>query len=526
MRLPFDPDRVLGASPEDVGPPEAEAGSEEAPRLPPVAPAGPKPRTVSQAVALIKSTLEEHVEAPLRVVGEISNLSAQHHWYFSLKDEAAVLSCVAWASSARKFAFRPQVGQEVVATGHISHYGPQGRTQLYVSDLEPLGAGALELRFRALCDELRGLGYFDEARKKPVPAFPGRIAVITSAGGAAVHDVIATAAERCRAVGIVVVDVRVQGEGASEQVAAAIRWVDARRAELGVDALLVTRGGGSMEDLWAFNERPVADAVFDCTLPVVAAIGHESDTTIIELVADLRAATPTQAAVRLVPSAVELNRQVDHLSQRLLFVVARGLELQRQRLTTIARHEAFRDPALICRRARETLVGLARSLHRIIGARISRDQARLERLAWRLARLGPQVVLWPQRERVAVLADRLARAMGRLLEGRPRVEALGLELQGVVQRHVRRFRDRLDALERQLSSVDPDRVLQRGYSYTHRPDGRIVRSVDDVALGDQMLTRVADGSIESIVARAKRGPEHRPRGERSRSQMDLFTPPQ
>jgi len=178
-----------------------------------------------------------------------------------------------------------------------------------------------------MCDELRELGYFDDARKRPLPLLPRRVAVVTSADGAAVHDVRSTADQRCRAVGLLIVDVRVQGDGAADEVARAIRWVDANRDDLGVDALIVTRGGGSMEDLWTFNERVVADAAFGCSLPLVAAIGHESDTTVIELVADRRAATPTQAAMALVPSAEDLLRQVAHLEHRLCAVA----QVQRER---------------------------------------------------------------------------------------------------------------------------------------------------------------------------------------------------
>ncbi|MHC4219664.1 MAG: exodeoxyribonuclease VII large subunit, partial [Planctomycetota bacterium] len=230
--LPFEPDLALGAE----TPPEDPSRN----------------LTVSEVSELVKSALEGHTPSPLRVIGQVSNLSSRGHWYFSLKDESAVLGCVAWASTARGFGFVPAEGDEVIATGHLSFYGPQGRTQLYVRGLEPVGAGALELRFRALCDELRKLGYFDEARKKPLPHLPRRVAVITSAAGAAVQDVIATAAGRLPAVGLVLIDVRVQGDGAAAEIAAAIRHADARRGELGLDAILVTRGGGSVEDLWAF----------------------------------------------------------------------------------------------------------------------------------------------------------------------------------------------------------------------------------------------------------------------------------
>ncbi len=349
--------------------------------------------TVSEVAELIRSTLESHVPSPLRVIGQVSNLSNHKHWYFSLKDEQAVMSCVAWVSSASRFDFVPAEGDEVVATGHVSHYGPQGRTQFYVTRLEPVGAGALELKFRAMCDELRRLGYFDQQHKKPLPVFPRRVAVITSTSGAAVHDVISTADERCRAVGLLLVDVRVQGDGAAEQVAAAIRRIDADAAKLAVDAILVTRGGGSVEDLWAFNERIVADAAFKCRLPLLAAIGHESDTTVIELVADVRAATPTQAVMRLIPSADELTGQLDHLDRRLRLLVRRQMERQRERLEAAARSALLRDPRALVQRAREKVTTLAGRLGRATTVHVRRQRDRMEALTRQLAAVDPHGVL-------------------------------------------------------------------------------------------------------------------------------------
>ena len=432
-QLPFDPAQAVG--PDEI-------------------PKSPDHLTVSEVAELIRTTLELQVPSPLRVIGEVSNLSCRKHWYFSLKDEQSVLSCVAWVSAARTFGFVPEEGTEVVATGHVSHYGPQGRTQFYVNSLEPVGAGALELKFRAMCDELRRLGYFEDSRKKPLPVFPRRIAVITSKAGAALQDVIATAAQRCGAVGLILVDVKVQGDGAAEQVAAAIRRVDKAAAGLGVDAILVTRGGGSTEDLWAFNERAVADAVFNCRLPLVAAIGHESDTSVIELVADLRAATPTQAIMRLIPSAQEMGAQLVHLDGRLRMLVRRLVEREGQRLDVAARSALLRDPTALVTRAREGLAGLAGRLDRATSV------------------------------------------------------------------HFRRQKDRVAALGRQLEAVDPHRVLERGYSYTTSADGSLVAAVGDVREGDAIVTRVKDGSIDSIVGKDGKGPK--PRRPRPAPPMDLF----
>lgn len=514
QRLPFDPDQVAG--------PEAEA--QPSPRRPQ---GGRRPfdaehLTVSQVAELIKSTFQQHVQSPLRVIGQVSNLSCSNHWYFSLKDEAAVLNCVAWASSAKSFGFVPAEGDEVIAVGHLSHYAPQGRTQLYVKQLKGVGAGALELRFRAMCEELRRLGYFDEARKRPLPVFPTCIAVITSASSAAWRDVMATAAQRCKAVRLLLVDVRVQGEGAAEQVAGAIRRIDRQRTRLGVDVILVTRGGGSAEDLWTFNERVVADAAFKCTVPVVAAIGHESDTTVIELVADCRAATPTQAVMRLVPAASQLHEQVSHLQQRLGFLLKRLIERHRHRFDAVARFELFRDPGSRLRQAREIIDGRHRDLRHGLQACIARRQLRFERLAGRLYRLRPEVLASRRREQLAVLHDRIGRALRRRVDQRNALLMHRRRLGRAVAMNLRRVDARLEAFDRQLGSIDPHRVLTRGYTYTMTADGRLIRSTRDVRRGQLIVTRVTDGSIESIVGNAGGRLAHSDPADASASQMDLF----
>jgi exodeoxyribonuclease VII large subunit len=486
-RLPFDPDRARGA--------EAASGAGTA--------GGGDALTVSEASTLIRRALDG-VDAPLRVLGQVSNLRAPGHWYFTLKDDDAVLGCVAWASSARSFGFRPEDGDEVIATGRIGYYPPQGRTQLYVSGLAPVGAGALHRRFLALCAELRELGYFADERKRPLPLMPRRVAVITSADGAAVRDVVSTAAHRCPAVGLLVVDVRVQGETAAAEVAAALRAVDRRRAALGVDAILVTRGGGSVEDLQAFNERVVADAAFRSRLPVVAAIGHESDTTVVELVADLRASTPTQAAMRLVPDAAELGRQVHHVRDRVGLAVERLLHRHRQGL------------ALRSERA-------ARRLAERMGA----ERVRLQRLSGveaGIGRLRPDVRLAARRERLAALRQRLERAMTARADLRGHLGQLVGRLGRGTAARARRGRERLTGLEQRLRAVDPRGVLARGYSITFAADGAAVRSARDVAPGDRIRTQVADGGFDSTVDGEPRAPG-RPRragGGRGRSQMDLF----
>ncbi len=480
-RKRFDPTLALGGkSPE-----------------PPDSPSADRPLMVSQVGELVRSVLEMGIPGPIRVIGEVSNLNARNHWYFSLKDENAVIQCVAWASTAAKLGPAPADGEQIIARGTISHYPPQGKTQLYVTAIERVGAGLLEQKFRALCEDLRRLGYFDEARKKPLPVFPRRVAVITSKTSAAVRDVIATMNHRCKAVELLIVDVRVQGEGSAAQVAGAIRWVDSNRVKLGVDAMIVTRGGGSIEDLWAFNERIVADAVFGASLPVVAAIGHESDITIIELVADVRAATPTQAAMRLCPDGAELLRQVEFLSSRLRGVMGRRVELERRRVDGLARSEILRRPKALIDRHAERLRSMAAALRQSIRLRLANESHRIERLA---VRLRPDTTAVLQQGRLDALAARLDRAMQSRIGG--------------AEVHLR-------ALERHLAALGPESILSRGFSYTMKSGGGLVRSIADVGPGEGLETRVADGVIHSVVG----GTATRRRAQKglpAADQMDLF----
>ncbi|MCA9286556.1 MAG: exodeoxyribonuclease VII large subunit [Phycisphaerales bacterium] len=476
--------------------------------------------SVDQACELIKRALEDRIPAPIRVRGEVSGLRMPGHWYFTLKDEGAVLSCVAWRTSAARFEFVPEEGEEIVATGTVGHYAPQGRTQLYVSAVRRIGAGGLAARFQAMCNELRQLGYFDEGRKAPLPSVPRRIAVITSVHGAAMHDVVDTARRRWPAVDLLVVDARVQGDGAAEEIARAIRLVDLHRRALGVDAILVTRGGGSAEDLWAFNERVVADVFWDpglrrrrLHLPVVAAIGHESDTTVIELVADRRAATPTQAAVLLVPSRTDLHRQVDHLADRLRSALRRRIEQSRAKLDLLARHDAVRRPGRNVERQGERLAHALRALARAVHGALAAKRLRMAGVAARLERAGPIAASARARERLTGLAAQLGRGAATALARR---------------------REHLFGLERHLHAVDPEAVLRRGYSITLAPDGRVLRSARAVAAGDRLVTRVPDGAVASIVedstaaspppATRPMRAAGRPQAKRSRERADREPP--
>ena len=412
---------------------------------------GGAPLTVGQVSDLVKTVLANHIPAKVRVVGEVSNFSARTHWFFSLKDDQATLGCVCFASAARAVSFPVTDGLQVVATGRIDYYEAQGRLQFYVNKIELVGQGELELRFRALCEDLRRLGYFDHEKKKPLPLLPRRVAVVTSRNAAALQDVINTSGQRWPGCRLMLIDVRVQGQDAASEIAQAIDALSQHAQRLGIDAIILTRGGGSIEDLWAFNERVVAQAVYACRLPIVAAIGHETDTTIAELVADVRCATPTQAAMTLIPDRAALSHQVDQYSKRLTLLLRRVFEHSCHRLDAIERHPVFRRPL--------SMLELAQ-------------------------------------QRLDALRDRLVASLPRRLETQ---------------------RNRLEALARQLESIGPRNVLQRGYSYTVGPDGRVLRSPTEVNVGDQITTMLAEGRVESRVGMKPSAALKPKRPRRSRS---------
>lgn len=506
----FDPSRMTGAK--EAAP--AKKGAHEQ-------------LTVSQLNGLIDSALKDGLPPTLRVVGEISGLSDRTHWYFSLKDAEAVVSCVMFASDVRKMVdagVRPVDGMQVVATGRIEHYARQGRTQLYVRSMAPVGAGALDAKLRALIEELRGLGWLDEDRKKPIPPFPRRIALVTSKTSAACQDVLKTMSQRFPAVDVLLVDVRVQSDPptrSAAEIARAIAKLSKQHKRLGVDAIVLTRGGGSLEDLWAFNERVVAEAILACEIPVVAAIGHETDTTIAELVADLRASTPTQAAMRVTPDKAALAEQLERSEARLSLALRRRVEREGERVRAIARHPHFTNPGARIDRAREQVDGLERRLNHSARARVSAASMRLERLNGRLGAQRPEAVYAARGALLTELRSRLGHAVRerlRVFDPAGAERSLARAWSGRMRIESTRIAD----LERTLHAVGPTSVLQRGYSITVTPKGAVIRSASDVRSGEVVETRLGDGSFRSVVDGAGRGQRKRKSRKDAPDQMDLF----
>ena len=295
-----------------------------------------QPVSVTQLTGYIKLLLDrDEILSQTCVRGELSNykIHSSGHHYFTLKDEGAVISCVLFRSDAMRLRFRPESGMKVILTGRVSLFPRSGQYQLYVSHMQPDGAGDLAVAFEQLKQKLQAQGLFDAAHKKPLPRYPERVALVTSPTGAAVRDMIRILGRRWPLASVLVCPVRVQGEGAAEEIAAMLELVDA--AEL-ADVIITGRGGGSLEDLWAFNEEIVARAIYRCKTPVISAVGHEPDVTIADFAADVRAATPSNGAELAVCDRTELRALLEQQARRMEKAQERRLELLRQRLRRLS----------------------------------------------------------------------------------------------------------------------------------------------------------------------------------------------
>ncbi|MHB8897736.1 MAG: exodeoxyribonuclease VII large subunit [Thermoguttaceae bacterium] len=348
--------------------------------------------TVSEVTEQIKDLLESSFPN-VWIAGEISNYSQPRsgHCYLTLKDDEAQLPAVIWRSTVSRLRFQLHDGLEVVCLGHLDVYPPRGRYQLIVRQIEPKGIGALELAFRQLRDKLAKEGLFEPGFKKPLPRFSRRIAVITSPTGAAIRDFLEVLRRRWRGTDVWIVPVRVQGEGAAEEIAAAIEQVN-RLAEP-PDSIVVTRGGGSLEDLWAFNEEIVVRAIFASQVPVVSAIGHEIDVTLSDLVADVRALTPSEAAELVAPAAEEVVARLGQIGRQMAAALRGRVVGVRQRLDRTARHRLFRRPLDLVFQRSQRLDDLEARQNRAAAHRIEAARAKLESMAARLDSLSPLAVL-------------------------------------------------------------------------------------------------------------------------------------
>ncbi|SNT17542.1 exodeoxyribonuclease VII large subunit [Sphingopyxis indica] len=424
--------------------------------------------SVSQLSAAIKRTVEDGF-ARVRVRGELSGAkrAASGHFYGCLKDDNALIDIVMWKGQAARLAFRPEDGIEVIATGKLTTYPGRSKYQLVVESLEVAGEGALMLLFEKLKARLGAEGLFDQAKKRALPFLPRTIGVVTSPTGAVIRDILHRLADRCPS-HVIVWPVLVQGEGAAAQVARAVRGFDSLEPGGPVprpDLVIVARGGGSIEDLWAFNEEIVVRAIAECRIPTISAVGHETDVTLSDYAADVRAPTPTAAAEMAVPVRAELAAQLATWSGRMIGAASRHQSLASERLTALARHLPKRE------------------------ALYAPQRQRLDDAGDRLDR--------SQRHRLAVTSERLASRAAAL---RPSLLARAWD----------RDRARLEGLARLLASLDPRALLSRGYAMVRDRGGGLVTTAARARAAGHMRLQFADGEVSVAAEDAPPSPSPRP----------------
>ncbi len=460
------------------------------------------------------------------VEGEISNFRAAQsgHLYFTLKDEKAQIRCVCFRDQVRGLRFRPEDGLKVTVRGGVSIYDARGEYQIYVSHVEPVGLGALQLAFEQLKKKLEAEGLFDAERKKPLPVMPRRIGIVSSPQGAAIRDIVRVLRRRFPNLHVTLFPVKVQGEGAAEEIVRAIRHFNLVGT---VDVMIVARGGGSLEDLWAFNEEIVVRAIAASEIPIVTGIGHETDTTIADFAADLRAPTPSAAAEIVVRTRAEFEKHIGDCTRELTQHMRYFFSQRRHAVRDLTAHRAFRRPGEIVRRQRQRVDELSASLAKDLNRRIDGVRQRVNISSTRMAsfdlagrvkmlrvrvdgrrgELGAALerALMRQRRRYALMQVRIAsldlRARVSLL--RRRLERRSSEFAAHARRYLNGTRRKLEAATVRLEERSPFQLLERGYAIAYDASGRVVRSAEQVKVGDEIAVRLARGEIGARVQEKK-----------------------
>ena len=410
----------------------------------------PEPVSVRELNAYIKSLIDsDGYLGSVAVRGELSNYKVypSGHHYFTLKDAESSVRCVMFRSAASKLRFRPESGMGVIVYGRVSVYPRDGAYQLYCEAILPEGSGALQLAYEQLREKLAAEGLFDREHKKPIPRYPERIAVVTSSAGAAVHDIIRVLRRRWPLAKVILLPVRVQGEEAPPEIAAAIRWASEHKI---ADTLITGRGGGSIEDLWAFNDERVARAIYDCEIPVISAVGHEPDVTIADFVADLRAATPSNAAELAAPDVNELLQAIDSARSRLDRAVLKKVSAGRESLDALA--------------SRRVLVSATGFI----------EQRRL---------------------RLDALKTRLEGTLGFVERLKSRLEAASARLNGAADASLAARKNEYVRLAAKLDALSPLKVLSRGYAIALDAEGRAVKDARGVAVGERLTVKLNSGAL-------------------------------
>jgi exodeoxyribonuclease VII large subunit len=481
--------------------------------------------SVSELTNKIRDLLEGAFD-DLLVQGEVSNLrpAQSGHLYFTLKDARAQVRCVCFRDKSRLLKFRPEDGLQITVRGKLGVYEVRGEYQLYVEHIEPVGFGALQLAFEQLKQRLEAEGLFAPARKKPLPLLPRRIGLVTSPTGAAVRDVLRILGRRFPNLHILLYPVRVQGEGAAEEIAEAIEHLNRAKA---ADVLLLARGGGSLEDLWAFNEEIVARAIAASRIPVVTGVGHETDFTIADFVADLRASTPSNAAEIVVRSKEDFERDIARHAQHLVQRIRYLLLHRRHRVQELAGHRGFRRLEGLVRQRRQRADELAARLGELLVRRLEVSRRRLAVAQARIAAFRFEPLVRQRRQRAGELAGRLAELLVRRLEvsrrrlavGQARVASFDLrvritalrarlgqrtgELGARIERLLTARQERVKRLRMQLEERSPLRVLERGYAIVYDAAGNVLREAAKVETGEEITVRLHRGTLGAEVRKRK-----------------------
>ena len=474
--------------------------------------------TVTEMNRLIKKLVEGSGQvAHVQVRGEISNFKRypSGHCYFSLKDAGSVLKCVMFQRQARQLLRYPDNGDTVVAIGSISVYEPNGVYQLYADMLIEEGIGSLMLAYEKLKKKLEEEGLFAEERKKPIPAHPKTVGIITSPAGAAVRDVIKVARRRDPGVKLLLYPVQVQGKPAAGDIAHAIRFMNKHRL---ADVLIVGRGGGSMEDLWAFNEEIVVRAVAASEIPVISAVGHETDVTLSDFAADKRAATPSQAAELAVEDTRQLRRQVLDRQARLEIAINHMLQQRTETLRRLMKSRMLHDPLRITDRAAERLDMVLMRMQQTLPRRLENRELRLQQ-AMKALQHPEKLLLEPERrlqqamktlqypERLLIKPEQRVEAALKALHKQKklwepyenRYQNAWNQFTALAKNLTESQEQRLALATGHLDAVSPLKILSRGYSVTANGQRQIIKSVQDLHWGEEIRTRLCDGEVYSVI---------------------------
>ncbi len=409
------------------------------------------------------------------IKGEISNFKrhSSGHLYFALKDDKGVLSAMMFKSSANQLSFNPKEGDQVLVEGRIGVYESRGAYQIYVQSMQLDGVGLLYEKFEALKKELAEKGYFDQEHKLSIPKFPKKIAVLTASTGAAIRDICSTLDKRYPLAEQVLMSTLVQGKGAKDNIINNIKEADS----MGVDVIIVGRGGGSIEDLWSFNEREVVEAIYHCKTPVISAVGHETDTTLSDFVSDVRAATPTQAAVIATPDINALYQLISNARQYLTKHITQSIQQDKHKLKQLSSYYKLKTPSLLYDQETQKLDELQKQLSRNLEQTVTRNNHKLDILQNKL---------------------RITPIYNKTFQYRQDFDRLNMLQTQLVNRIISQKRQALTSKLAQLDALSPTQIMLRGYSIIEKDD-KIITSKNDLKIDDDITINLKDGKINANV---------------------------